>query len=439
MGLIFVYLMTYGGAVAALFNPFVGFLVYVSFAALRPESVWPWSVEPGNYSRIVAIGMLAGWTLKGFGRWDMGRGRAVILAVTGYFVWTILSASQAPDQEVARAYVELLAKIVLPILAGITMIGSARQLKLLAWVILLSHAYPAFEFNLAYLGGYNKLRVEGFSSMDNNSYAISLVACTGLAGFLAWHSERWWQKAVAAVCAGFMIHAILFSFSRGGMLGLIVLGLAAFAVMPKGPKELSALAMAALLVLSLAGPQVWERFQSTFAEKRERDASAQSRLDLWVACWDTMQKYPVFGAGPDHMPLRMEQYGFPKGKESHTLWLNVGAELGIPALLLLISYYGLCLIRLVPIARGKTPVSDPWLTYLARAVIASLCGFALSAQFVSLDFLETPYYIALLGAGVLKLSTASPQSPAGVETQPEVDQPQRRGKRTPVDKRVGVT
>jgi hypothetical protein len=40
-------------------------------------------------------------------------------------------------------------------------------------------------------------------------------------------------------------------------------------------------------------------------------------------------------------------------------------------------------------------------------VIASLCGFAVAAQFVSLDFLEPPYYIALLGAGVLKLSTRS--------------------------------
>jgi O-antigen ligase len=207
-----------------------------------------------------------------------------------------------------------------------------------------------------------------------------------------------------------MVHAVLFSFSRGGMLGLIVLGLAAFAVLPKGPKELSALVLAALVVLLLAGPEVWTRFQSTFAEEKQRDSSAESRLELWAACWDTMQKYPVFGAGPDHMPLRMEQYGFPKGKESHTLWLNVGAELGFPAMLLLISYYGICLIRLVPIARRKAPVSDPWLTYLARMVIASLCGFAVSAQFVSLDFLETPYYIALIGAGVLMLSTPSSRS-----------------------------
>jgi probable O-glycosylation ligase (exosortase A-associated) len=412
-GLILVYLMTYGGAVAAIFDPFVGLLIYVAFAVLRPESVWPWAVPPGNYSRIVAIGLLAGWALNGFGRWDLERGKAVILALIGFFVWTIASASQAPDQGLAWEYIEKYAKIILPILVGITIIDSVRRLKLLAWVILLSQAYPAFELNQAYFGGYNLLREEGFGGMDNNFYACSLVTCTGLAGFLAWHSERWWQQALAAVSGAFMVHAILFSFSRGGMLGLIVVGVSAFAIMPKRPREWLAFLSAVVLGLAFAGPQVGERFSSAFVDKGERDTSAQSRIDLWAACWDTMQKNPVFGVGPDHMPLVTHQYGFYRGKETHTLWLNTGAELGIPALLLLVSYYGTCLIRLVPIARGKTPVFDPWLTYLARMVVASLSGFVVSAQFVNVDFLEPPYYIALLGAGVLKCSPPLSRSGRG--------------------------
>jgi hypothetical protein len=37
-------------------------------------------------------------------------------------------------------------------------------------------------------------------------------------------------------------------------------------------------------------------------------------------------------------------------------------------------------------------------------VIASITGFAVSAQFVSLVGLEAPYYVVLMGAGALKLS-----------------------------------
>jgi hypothetical protein len=45
-------------------------------------------------------------------------------------------------------------------------------------------------------------------------------------------------------------------------------------------------------------------------------------------------------------------------------------------------------------------------------VIASLTGFAVAAQFVSLDRLEVPYYVALLGAALLKLSSRPPARPA---------------------------
>ncbi len=403
-GAILVYLMTYGGAVVALFNPFVGFLIYVSFAVLRPEYIWPWSVPPGNYSRIVAVALLAGWAVQGFGRWDFGRGKAVILALIGYFGWTVVSAACAPRQALAWEFVEHYAKIVLPILVGITTINSVRQLKLLAWVILLTQAYPAYELNQMYFGGYNALREDGFAGMDNNCYAIALVTCTGLAGFLACHSERWWQKALAAGSVAFMGHAVLFSFSRGGMLGLIVLAAVAFAVMPKRRKEYIAFTLAAAVGLGLAGKEVRERLGTSFAEEDgNREASAEYRLDLWVACWDTIQKNPVVGVGPSHMPLLMEQYGFRKGKEAHTMWIQIGAELGLSAMPLLMSYYGLCLVRIWPVAFGKTAVSDPSLAYLGRAVIALPGGLVVSAQFVSLEFLETPYYIALLRAGIRKL------------------------------------
>ena len=59
--------------------------------------------------------------------------------------------------------------------------------------------------------------------------------------------------------------------------------------------------------------------------------------------------------------------------------------------------------RLWPLTRQRTPVSDPWVRYFARMVIASLVGFLASAQFVTVDGVELPYYIALIGAGTLRV------------------------------------
>jgi hypothetical protein len=47
--------------------------------------------------------------------------------------------------------------------------------------------------------------------------------------------------------------------------------------------------------------------------------------------------------------------------------------------------------------------------------MASLVGFVVAAQFVSLDNLEIPYYVVVIGAGVLKL--ASVPQPAVYETE----------------------
>ena len=89
-GLIFTYVLTYGGAVLSLLNPFHGLLIYVAFAILRPESLWSWSVPPGSYSRIVALALLAGWSLHGFGNWNFGAARPFAVALLGYWLWIIV-------------------------------------------------------------------------------------------------------------------------------------------------------------------------------------------------------------------------------------------------------------------------------------------------------------------------------------------------------------
>jgi len=419
-GLIFTYLLTYGGSLLALFRPFVGFLIYVLFATLRPEHAWPWALPPGNYSRTVAIAMLIGWALHGFGRWNLGRGGASIAALLAYTFWAVLSATQASDQVRAMAFLDQLSKISLPVVVGASLLNSVGRLKAVAWVILLGHAYPCLEFNLDYLQGYNRLRFDGYARMDNNCYAISLVSSAGIGVFLGMYAETRRKRLLAAGSMALIGHAVLLSNSRGGMLGMITVGLVSFSFMRKGWKECSALAAALALVVIFSGPEVRARFSSTFADKEERDSSAESRLELWAACLDTIQKNPLLGVGPNNMPLLMPNYGFELGKEAHTLWLQIGAELGAPGLVFLLMFYWLTILRLLPLARGS-PTTDPQLQLMARMVIASLCGFMVSAQFVSLKMLEPPYYVCLIGIGVLRLAT-----PRGSQPRARISQIPRR-------------
>jgi O-antigen ligase len=406
-GLLFTYALTYGGSLVALFDPFVGLLIYVAFAILKPDFLWANATEPGNYSKIVAVAMLLGWCGRGFGSWRLGGGRGLVVLLLAFLAWAAVGAARAPRLAVALEEVDGLAKIVLPFLVGITVIDSVPRLRQLAWVILLSESYIAFEMNLSYFHGYNRLWHDGFGSLDNNGAAVGMVTATGLAFFLLLHTGRWWQKGIVGGCCLLLSHAVFLSFSRGAQLSLGITGFVSFLLIPKKPRHYVLFGLAVAVAIQLAGPEVRERFWTTFAGGGERDTSEMERLTVWTAALKNVKESPLFGVGPGHWVfVSAQQHGLllqGRGMACHSTWIQVAAEFGLPALMILLTFYGVCIVRLWPIARRRQPGLDPWLGHFACMVIAALVGFMVAAQFVTLYRYEMPYYIALVGAVTLKL------------------------------------
>jgi putative inorganic carbon (hco3(-)) transporter len=404
-GLIFTLALAYGGGVVSLFRPFYGFLIYVAFAIIKPESLWHWAVPQGNYSRIIAIALLIGWAIAGCGNWQLGRGKAPVVALLLFWACATLGAFHAPDQDLAMERLEGLSKTFLPMLVGLSLIDSVKQLRQLAWVILISQGYIAFEFNLTYLDGAFSPDGFMFGGLDNNGLAITMVTGIGLGFFLGLQAERWWMKGAAFALTAFMVHFVLFSMSRGGVIALILTSAVSFFLIPKRTASYFLFAGTIAVTLWFMGPEVRARFASSFASEENLDGSANMRMKHWNACWTSMQKTPL-GIGTANWPMESPRYGLP-AMAAHSTWLQVGAELGFPGLFSLLGFYLLIALRLLPLARGKQAVSDPWLQYLARMVLASIVGFVVSAQFVSLEGAEIPYYVALLGIGVPKMQSTS--------------------------------
>jgi probable O-glycosylation ligase (exosortase A-associated) len=423
MGKYLTYLLAYGGAFLSVFYPFVGLLVYVCFAILAPESLWFWEFggqAGGGFSFIVAVALLLGWAFQSFGNWQFGRAAPIVVSIVFFLAWTAGSWPLASNQPVAWAYLYSLFKIVLPFVVGLTLIKDVSQLKQLAWVMVGTQGYVAFELNLTYVRtGLNRVWLDGFAGMDNNSVAIGMVTGVGLAFFLGLGAKNLLAKMIAFGSALMMAHIVLLSFSRGGMVALIITGIVGFLLTPRRPIHYAFLAASVVLVLALSGVEVRQRFFSVFAEKEERDKSAESRLALWEANFKVMMLHPLFGLGPHQWPEVAEEYNFEKGKEGHSLWFQTGAELGIPGVIALLAFYLIPIFRLWRYHGEGSQVPDPFYRDVARMVISALVGFAVSAQFVSITFLEIPYYVVLLGAGALKLLSvpelAAAQNEAAVQ------------------------
>ena len=400
-GIIFTYLLTIGGAAAGFFQPMVGLYVYALFSSLRPQVMWAFAGPMQGLSQLVAVPMLVGWALRGFGTWQFGRSRVMVVLLFSYLAWMVISAIFALNPAAAWAPIIERTKIVLPFLAGLTLAQTQREARIVAWIVVVSHGYVSWNLNLQYLNGYNAMALEGYARMDNNTFAIALVATVGPALFLAMGARYWWMKAIALACAALIIHTVLLSFSRGGLLALIVTGFVAILVVPKKPTYLAVVVLAALLGFRFAGAEVMDRFETTFAEEEARDRSAQSRVDLWQDALGVIQEHPITGVGPGNWPLIVSMLGWPRGKQAHSLWLQTGAEIGVPGVLFLLSFYLSGVWRGIQLIRGG---KDSWETACGCLIVTSLCGFMAAAQFVSIEGLEVPFFTMLVAAMTLKVS-----------------------------------
>lgn len=422
--------MTYGGSVVALFRPFYGFLIYVCFSLIRPEALWHWSVPAGNYSRTIAISFLLGWLLNGMGDRALGRAARPAMALAAFLGWAMISTLVCEFPDAGWKFIENMSKIVLPALAGLTLINTRRDLYLLSWTIVASIGYVAYDLNMSYYSGFNRLHQYGFGGMDNNSLTIGLVASVGFAFFLGLSEEVWWRRYLAFGFAALLTHAVFFSFSRGGMLGLCVVGIATAILIPKNPKNIALVALGAMVAMAMAGPEVVARFSTvtntslTGGDALDVDASAESRIALWKICLRMTMESPIVGKGPDHFPLLVDRYPiqgalkerYGRGKEAHTLWLQIAAELGLPGVLFLFLFYFLTVWELWKFRRTDRADSNGLTSgAVARMVCASLIGFMVSAQFVSLEGLEIPYYVTVVGLGALKLASM-PEVQPSIET-----------------------
>ena len=396
------YLIAAGSAFAALRYPLIGLCTYVGFAVLRPQAIWGFAGDLSGLSFILGITLLIGWALKGFGSWRLGRGRPIVLALLAFTAWFALSAFQALDQARSLGSVVEFSKVILPVLVGVTMMEGEKDWRPLLWTIVLAQGYVSLEMNMNYvLKGYNSAAI-GFGGMDNNCFAVSLLCVLGPAVGLALTSKTWQGRWLAAAAAALILHTILLTFSRGGLVGLLAVAATAVVMLPKRPKYIAAFVVMVLLALRLTGPELAARYATAFATEEARDGSAESRLDLWRDCLTVVEAHPVFGVGPANWRVIASSYGWPEGKSAHSVWMETAAEVGVPGVMALMSFFGLAMIRLWPIARARQTEANRNEIALATGVILSIVGFSVAGQFVSVPGLEVPYYVAMLGAAMLK-------------------------------------
>jgi O-antigen ligase len=138
------------------------------------------------------------------------------------------------------------------------------------------------------------------------------------------------------------------------------------------------------------------------------------RLQIWERGLGYMASYPIFGVGPSNFPTaegtlspladRQQRGAGVRWNAAHNSYVQVGAELGLPGLVLFVGLLLAGFGALRAVVRDAVADADRRRKNLAQAMTASLVGFAVGAVFLSLAYSEMLYMLLALTVGLHKIS-----------------------------------
>jgi O-antigen ligase len=359
---------------------------------------------------------------------DTGRARTVrylgaspTKLVLALFAWAALSV---PGALVAsNSFDVVFNNLMKTIVMYLVIIGSVRGLRdveRLTLVYLASAALYATVVLVRFdLGSGDAWRLGRLYYYDANDFATYAVSAMPL-GVYALHTlrrtaMRWGTALALTVLALAFVH----TGSRGGFIALV--GVAAFTVARYTAIPLrwriSATVMVFAVVLTTASGQYWQQMGTILSDADYNRTEETGRLQIWARGVGYMLQHPVFGVGPGNFQSAegslsqqavRQQFGIGvRWNAAHNTLIQIGAETGVPGLLLFLAAIASAFRAL---RRAAAPASvaprDYWrLKNLTQALTAAMIGFLIGAFFLSLAYSEMLFTLVALAACLQKAAT----------------------------------
>lgn len=395
---------------------FTWLLVFTAVLFFRPQDIFP----PLAVLRLAEMSAIAGLVALVFGRLSRGQTLtrmtpefagvialgALILLLAPFSIWFGGTVGVFTDQY---------SKVILVYLLAVNVIDSPKRLERLTWVLVLAVGYVAFRAVFDYARGVNMLRggtrvmgSVGGMMQNPNDLALNMVVFLPLAAFLAMRPGPAMRRLVGAGCAFFMMGAVVASGSRGGSLGFVAMLLVlAVTVVRQRPALVFAGALAVMCALPLVPSSYWQRIASITDASKDDVQSSQARKRLYAESFDAFLENPFTGVGAGQFKDWNPGKRVEAWHESHNVWLQVGAEIGIAGLAVFLflvfrAFYAVSQTRrLVARLRQRDQItSDESVTFdaYAAAMTASLVGWVVCSMFSSVAYSWTFYYLLALAA-----------------------------------------
>ena len=307
----------------------------------------------------------------------------------------------------------------------VTAVRSIRDIERLALVYFLGAVIFAVvvlistPFQLAVEG-----RMERLYFYDSNDFATYTLTALPL-GFYFASKGRLLRRYLAYGGMAVLAAGFVWSGSRGGFLALLAV-VAYFLLRYTTVKRTwrwSVVATIGVILMAVASDTYWTRISTVLHPTTDYNlTSDQGRVRIWERGVGYMIEHPVLGVGAGNFPRAEGTISplvgrLPRGKglkwgPPHNSYLQVGAELGVPGLLLFLAFLVSVFraLRAPPMGIGPPDRTDPARiehARLAQSLAASLIGFAVGSFFLTLAYHDMLYILAALAVGMRQVSVSA--------------------------------
>ncbi len=319
-----------------------------------------------------------------------------------FFVVVTAGIATAVNRPLAfETWTESFWKIGLMTLAIAWLPRSARDFRLAMRVLVISGmlvAVVAISNHFAGVGLVELTRVtigRDIGSMlgDPNDLALVLLFPLSFAIALALERGRPLDRALGACGVVLLLLAIVYTQSRGGLLGVVaVFGVFGLRVM-RSKILLAGLGILAALALFQAMGIV-DRI-SGGGGTVEIDESAAERIEAWSAAINMSLARPLTGVGLNNFAPSLFDYAenFPgRDMTAHSTWFGILGETGVPGLAVFVAMIVAC-FRSIRRSEQRLRTEGPTTAMpVAPALLAGLVGFCAAGSFLTQGF-TWPIYI----------------------------------------------
>jgi O-antigen ligase len=320
-----------------------------------------------------------------------------VLALLGLLViWAFLTHYSSPWPGNARSTVITAGKVWLVALVATSNLTERKRVRLFMLVFVAAFAmYPARGalFNY-FLGGYTifgRALWNYIYSNPNDLAALALLQVSLAAAIYVAEPAGWYRKGAIAALVVLPI-VVLLTQSRGAFVGLLMFALLTFTTQRRKARLLGFAAVVALAAYLILPDTALERFTmvrtigmggSETLGALDDQGSAQQRYEIWQTARRIIADNPLTGVGYGNYALANGTYSPELGnRDSHSTYLNLLAEVGIPGFLIFASLIGVTIWR-AEITRRQVRARNPVLSQQIRFLELGLAGFLLAGIFAS--------------------------------------------------------